>query len=107
MEAPRTRSKKSKSGKRSKLEKSGVRAKFLIESLRNDYYALREENDRLRGLVTDNLPDAAAHESLSQCFDQNAPRVQVDNVDELAGKMTGSGINEDEDDEDDAVGHYL
>jgi hypothetical protein len=98
MEAPR--SKKSKSGKSSKLKKSGVRTKFLIESLRNDYYALREENDRLRGLVTGNLPDRTAQDILSQCFDANAPRVQVDNIDELAGKMAGSGIDDDEDEDD-------
>ena len=48
MEAP----KKSKSKGDKKIKKSGVRTKFLIESLRNDYYALREENDRLRMFQT-------------------------------------------------------
>jgi hypothetical protein len=91
---------RSKSDKSSKMKKSGVRTKFLIESLRNDYYSLREENDRLRGLVTNNLPDAAAREILSQCFDPNGPRVQIDSVDELAGKMAGSGIDDDDEEDD-------
>lgn len=98
MEAPR----KSKSSKSGKMKKSGVRTKFLIESLRNDYYALREENDRLRGLVSANLPPSAAQAVLAECFDPNAPKAKVDNIDDLAGKMAGSGI--DDDDDDDAVG---
>jgi hypothetical protein len=92
---------RSKSGKSSKMKKSGVRTKFLIESLRNDYYALREENERLRGLVSDNLPDAAAREVLSQCFDPNTPSVQIGSIDELAGKMAGSGLDDDDDEDDD------
>lgn len=55
MEAPRKSKKKSKS----KDKKSGVRTKFLIESLRNDYYELRSENDRLRELVNANLDERA------------------------------------------------
>lgn len=99
MEAPRSKS-KSKSNK--KIKKSGVRTKFLIESLRNDYYALREENDRLRSLVEANLPSHAAQEVLAQCFDANAPKASVGNIDDLATKMAGAGLDDEED--DDAVG---
>jgi hypothetical protein len=100
MEAPRRSKSKSKSGK--KIKKSGVRTKFLIESLRNDYYALREENDRLRSLVEANLSRSAAQDILSQCFDVNAPRAKVGNIDDLASKMVGSSVEDDDD--DDAVG---
>lgn len=102
MESPSKSSSKSSSGKSSKLKKSGVRTKFLIESLRNDYYALREENDRLRNLVTTNLPQDQAKSILAECFDPNAPRAKVENIDELAGKMAGSNL--DDDDDDDAIG---
>jgi hypothetical protein len=54
--------------------------------------------------VTDNFPDPTAQEILSQCFDVNASRVQVDNLDELAGKMAGTGIDDDEED-DEGVGY--
>jgi hypothetical protein len=91
--------KRSKSDK--KIKKSGVRTKFLIESLRNDYYALREENDRLRSVVTENLAPAISRVILADCFDPNAPKAKVDNIDELAGKMAGSGIDDDDDDDDD------
>ena len=84
------------------MKKSGVRTKFLIESLRNDYYELRQENEKLRGLVTANLPDYAAREILAQCYDPNAPKANVDNIDALAGRMADSSINEEE--EDGAVG---
>ena len=96
MEAPRS---KSRSSKKSKMKKSGVRTKFLIESLRNDYFALREENERLRGLVSSNLPYSAANDILSQCYDVNAPKAQLDNVDALAGQMAGSGLDDDDDDD--------
>ena len=99
MEAP----KKSKSKGDKKIKKSGVRTKFLIESLRNDYYALREENDRLRMLVTENLPEDASSSILAECFDPNAPKASKDNIDELAGKMAGANVDDDDDD-DDAVG---
>ncbi len=36
------------------MSKSGVRTKFLIESLRNEYYELRKENEKLRAMVSDN-----------------------------------------------------
>lgn len=101
MEAPKEKKKSSKGSKEKKLKKSGVRTKFLIESLRNDYYALREENDRLRGLVSNNLPEDAAKAVLAECFDPNAPKVKADNIDELASKMAGSAIDEDDEDDDD------
>ena len=90
--------KKSRSSKSKKVDKSGVRTKFLIESLRNNYYELREENDRLRGLVKSNLAQDDAAKILDSCFDLNAPREKVDNIDDLASKLAGSGIDEDEDD---------
>lgn len=83
------------------MKKSGVRTKFLIESLRNDYYELRSENDRLRELVRANLDEDSAAAILSECFDANAPKVKADNIDDLASKMAGSGVD---DDDDDAVG---
>jgi hypothetical protein len=92
--------KKSRKGSK-KLKKSGVRTKFLIESLRNDYYALREENDRLRGLVKDNLSFDAASNVLSTCFDPNAPKATAANIDDLASKMASAGVDDDED----AVGY--
>lgn len=102
MEAPRSKSsKKSNSSSSKKIKKSGVRTKFLIESLRNDYYALREENDRLRNMVQSNLPEDAAKSVLSECFDPNAPQVKAENIDELAGKMAGSNLDDEDDDEDD------
>lgn len=99
MEAPR-KSKSGSSKKKSKSQQSGVRTKFLIESLRNDYYALKEENDRLRGLVTSNLPYPTAQEILSHCYDPNAPRANVENIDDLALKMAGSVIEEEDDDDE-------
>ena len=106
MEAPSTKKKssKDKDKKKSKTtdKKSGIRTKFLIESLRNDYYSLREENERLRNLVTANLASDQAEAVLSSCFDMNAPRAKVDNIDSLAEKMAGSELDDgDDDDEDD------
>ena len=80
-----------------KMKKSGVRTKFLIESLRNDYYALKEENEKLRNMVTTNLAPYDARTVLAGCYDPNAPKPDVNNIDELAGKMAGSGIDEEED----------
>lgn len=101
MEAP-SKSKSRKSDKEKKIKKSGVRTKFLIESLRNDYYALREENDRLRGLVSGNLPEDAAGAILADCFDPSAaPKAKANSIDELAGKMTGASVSGDDEDEDD------
>jgi hypothetical protein len=97
MEAP---SKSKKSSKDKKMKKSGVRTKFLIESLRNEYYELREENDRLREMVSSNLPGDAAQEILSQCFDINAPKANVSTIDELAGQMAEAGVDDEDDDEE-------
>ena len=98
MEAPRkSRSRSSKTDKK----KSGVRTKFLIESLRNDYFALREENEKLRGLVSSNLPGDTAGYILAQCYNPNAPRAGVDSVDDLADRLAGSDL---EDDANDAIG---
>jgi len=92
MEAPRKSKKKSKKSS----QKSGVRTKFLIESLRNDYYELRSENDRLRELVKANLDEQAANAILADCFDANAPRAKVDNIDELASKMADADVDDEE-----------
>jgi hypothetical protein len=99
MEAPSKSKRSSKDKKSSK--KSGVRTKFLIESLRNEYYDLREENDRLRNMVTSNLPHDAAESILADCFDLNAPKAKADNIDELAHKMTGAVVEEDDEDDGD------
>jgi hypothetical protein len=104
MEAP-SKSKKSKSSSGKKkssksASKSGVRTKFLIESLRNEYYDLKSDNERLRDLVKENLPKHAADGILSQCYDPNAPKEKITNIDDLASKMAGSGVDDDDDDED-------
>jgi cell shape-determining protein MreC len=94
MEAPSSsKSKSRKSDKDKKVKKSGVRTKFLIESLRNDYYSLREENDRLRSLVSVNLPEEAADAILA--------KAKATSIDELAGKMTGTSVSGDDMDDDD------
>jgi hypothetical protein len=101
MEEPR-RSRKSKDKKdKDKKKKSGVRTKFLIESLRQDYYSLRDENDRLRELVQVNLPRYAAEAILAECFDLSAPNAKVSNIDDLNSKMGGSKIDEGDEDSDD------
>jgi hypothetical protein len=92
MEAPRKSKKKSSS----KSKKSGVRTKFLIESLRNDYYELRSENDRLRELVKANLDERAASAILAECFDAQAPRAKVDDIDGLAAKMAGADVDDED-----------
>jgi cell shape-determining protein MreC len=103
MEAPSTgKSKSRKSDKEKKAKKSGVRTKFLIESLRNDYYSLREENDRLRKMVETNLPEEAADAILADCFDpNNAPKAKAASIDELANKMSSTGVSEGDDNDDD------
>ena len=93
MDAPRRKKKSAKD------KKSSVRTKFLIESLRNEYYALREENEKLRTMVRINLPDDAARAILAECYDPNAPKVGVNDVDNLASSMAGSGLDDDDDDE--------
>jgi hypothetical protein len=94
------RSKKSSKDKDKKKKKSGVRTKFLIESLRQDYYALRDENDRLRGIVENNLPKSAAEAILSDCFDLTSPG-NAGSIDELAQKTTGMNMDEEDSDDDD------
>ena len=103
MEAPtKTKSRKSSGDKEKKAKKSGIRTKFLIESLRNDYYSLREENDRLRTLVSTNLPEEAADAILADCFDpSNAPKAKASSIDELASKLNTTGVTDNEDDDDD------
>jgi hypothetical protein len=56
--------------------------------------------------VTGNLPGPAAESILATCFDVNAPRAQLDNIDELASKVSGSNLedDDDEDEENEAVG---
>lgn len=85
-----------KNGKKHK--KSGVRTKFLIESLRRDYYALRDENDRLREIVQTSLPKRAADSILADCFDLTSPAVNVASIDDLTNKVPGISIAEEEDD---------
>lgn len=94
MEEPRK--KKSKD----KIKKSGVRTKFMIESLRNEYYALKAENDRLRNVVTTQLPPSVSRQLLADCYDPNAPRAKVDNIDDLAARMAGAGVDDEDEDED-------
>lgn len=84
------------------MKRSGVRTKFLIESLRNDYYELRSENDKLRALVQAELPEDAANAILSECFDSMNQGGKASDIDALASKMGGADLDDDED--DDAVG---
>ena len=90
------RRKKSKKDKKKK-SKSGVRTKFLIESLRQDYYSLRDENDRLREIVQTNLPKEAAEAILADCFDLTSPSAKVSSIDDLANKVPGMNISEEDD----------
>jgi hypothetical protein len=93
MEEP-SRRKKEKSAKK---HKSGVRTKFLIESLRRDYYALRDENDRLREIVQTHLPKHAADAILADCFDLTSPAVNVGSIDDLTDKIPGMSMGDDDD----------
>ena len=77
-----------------KRKKSGIRTKFLIESLRKDYYALRDENDRLREIVQSNLPKDVAEAVLADCFDLTATSTTISNVEEMDEKMKGMEIDE-------------
>jgi len=86
--------------KKEKMKKSGVRTKFLIESLRNDYYELRQENDKLREMVKKELSADAANSILAECFDANAQKASAGNIDDLAGQMSGADL-----DDEDAVGY--
>jgi hypothetical protein len=85
-----------KSGESSK--KSGVRTKFLLESLRQDYYNLQDENNRLRDIILSRLPNAA-NAILAECC---PPRKKVSSIDELGAMMPNMTIEEgDEEDEED------
>jgi hypothetical protein len=96
---------KTKKPKDKKIKKSGVRTKFLIESLRQEYYDLRAENDMLRGIVEEHLPKDIAGPLLAECFDPSSASSKVGSMDELASKMGGASVKDDDsDDEDDAVG---
>jgi hypothetical protein len=96
------RRKKSRDKKdKKKKNKSGVRTKFLIESLRQDYYSLRDENDRLREIVQTNLPKSAAEAILADCFDLTSPSAKVSSIDDLAEKVPGMHISEEDDYESD------
>lgn len=89
-----------KSGSTSKEKKSGVRTKFLLESLRQDYYTLQDENSRLRDIILARLPNAA-NAIIAECC---PPRKKVSSIDELGELMPNMTIeegDEDEDDEDD------
>jgi hypothetical protein len=48
----------------------------------------------------ESLPPNAARAILSECYDPNAPKAKVDNIDDIANKLAGSDL----DDDDDAVG---
>lgn len=98
---PERRSKKSsKEKKDKKKKKSGVRTKFLIESLRQDYYSLRDENDRLREIVQTNLPKDAAEAILADCFDLTSPNSRVSNISDLEAKMPAMSLEEGDEEGD-------
>jgi len=88
---------KKRSSKDKKIKKSGVRTKFMIESLRNEYYELRAENDRLRNVVQTHLPSNVSNQILSECYDPNAPKPKIDNIDDLAVQMAGTNVDDSED----------
>jgi len=91
---------KKKRSSRDKKKASGVRTKFMIESLRNEYYALRAENDRLRNVVSTQLPERVSKPLLAECYDpSSAPKAKVDNIDSLAEQMAGAGVDDEDDDE--------
>eukprot|EP00542_Grammatophora_oceanica_P016562 CAMPEP_0194029576 /NCGR_PEP_ID=MMETSP0009_2-20130614/3263_1 /TAXON_ID=210454 /ORGANISM="Grammatophora oceanica, Strain CCMP 410" /LENGTH=130 /DNA_ID=CAMNT_0038669277 /DNA_START=269 /DNA_END=661 /DNA_ORIENTATION=+ len=93
------KTKKKRSSKK-KSSESGVRTKFLLESLRQDYYSLQDENAVLREIIESKLPNVA-DVIFQECC---PPRKTVSSIDELADMMPKSmTIAEgDEDDEDDS-----
>lgn len=95
----KSKKKKSKSKKsKSDSKKSGVRTKFLLESLRQDYYSLQDENNKLREIIMERLP-SAANAIIAECC---PPRKKVSSIDELGQMMPNMTIEEgDEDEEDD------
>ena len=86
---------KEKRKKKKKAKESGVRSKFVIESLRKDYFELKEENERLRGLVKGNLPSDVSQEILSMCASADAPKASVASIDDIASQLEASGIDEE------------
>ena len=93
------KSKKGGSSSSSKeTKKSGVRTKFLLESLRQDYYTLQDENSHLRSIIYERLPNIA-DVIIAECC---PPRKKVSSIDELGDMMPNMTIEEgDEDEEDD------
>ena len=98
----------SKKGKRrsgrkeKKVKESGIRTKFLLESLRQDYYSLQDENSTLREIIRTKLPNVA-DVIFTECCQ---PRVKVSSIDELGAMMPTLTIDEEgeedeEEDEDD------
>jgi hypothetical protein len=91
-------SKKSKKGGGKEMKKSGVRTKFLLESLRQDYYTLQDENSHLRSIIYERLSNIA-DAIIAECC---PPRKKVSSIDELGDMMPNMTIEEgDEDEEDD------
>mmetsp|Transcript_10407 Transcript_10407/g.14697 ORF Transcript_10407/g.14697 Transcript_10407/m.14697 type:complete len:136 (+) Transcript_10407:225-632(+) len=96
--------KKDKKKKKAKGQKSGVRTKFILESLRNQFYELKEENERLRQIVYDRLPDQAGEIIAECCF----PREQEGSTeDRLSTMMSNATIEEGDDEEDEEDENYL
>lgn len=89
--------KSKKSSSSNKEKKSGVRTKFLLESLRQDYYTLQDENSRLREIILSRLPNAA-DAIITECC---PPRKKVSSIDELGSMMPNMTIEEGDEDEDD------
>lgn len=91
-------SKKSKKGGSKEMKKSGVRTKFLLESLRQDYYTLQDENSQLRSIIYERLSNIA-DAIIAECC---PPRKKVSSIDELGDMMPNMTIEEgDEEEEDD------
>lgn len=82
-------------------KKSAVRTKFLMEALRHDYNTLRDENDRLRELVTSNLPPETAEAILANCVDLQKVTLKGSSVDELTRNLPGLSMEDTDDNDDD------
>lgn len=92
------KSKKGGSSSSKEMKKSGVRTKFLLESLRQDYYTLQDENSQLRSIIYERLSNIA-DAIIAECC---PPRKKVSSIDELGQMMPNMTIEEgDEDEEDD------
>lgn len=77
-----------------------MRTKFLIESLRNEYYELKGENEKLRAIIGNNMSYGVAKSILDTCHDPNAPRAKASDIDALTNEVGQAGL----DDDNDAVG---